>query len=129
MFLLIFGLIIVLIVVMHFIFFLCVDHAVHKKQVLDNCKEWNYADFDTFLRYFNRVSWERDSSFPESFFQKERDKLPYAEYKKNYIHASIILFDGKGMILDPISYYKFLRWTKEHTAILDKPVKNPSLWK
>ncbi len=63
---------------------------------------YGYANFKTFLKEFNKKTWIREARWPYSYFTKE--------YDSNKIHASIIQFDNKGMILYPLSYIRFSIW-------------------
>jgi len=80
---------------------------IHIAQVRDDCKIYGKASFETFLKEFNKRNWERQSMYPESFFGKDNNS--------NKIHASIIKFDDKGMIMkNTLEYWKFKKFIKKH---------------
>jgi hypothetical protein len=66
------------------------------------------GNFEQFLREFNSRSWERKDRWRQSYFGIE------AEYYTNEIHADVIKFDEVGMILDPISYFRFKIWSQKN---------------
>ena len=76
---------------------------------------YGYGTFKDFIREFNKYNnWKIESynnwkieSYKGSFFGKGDD------WERYYIHAGIIIFDGKTMILYPISYFKFKIWSKK----------------
>ena len=98
-----------------------VSYSVHRSQVLDEGVGWGYGNFEDFIREFNKRQWEKDGTYKKSFFGVgDRHGL-------DHIHASIIKFDGKGMILDPISYLFFKIW--EHQNRRSKALFVKDLWK
>ena len=77
-----------------------VDWSMHISQVKIFCDAYGYADYKIFEKYFQKYLSEMtyDDSW-HSFFAKD--------YSTHEIHAGIIRFENKGMILDFISYLKF----------------------
>lgn len=80
--------------------------------------EWGYSNFDVFMNEYNKRTWERKITFPYSHFSDV--------YTDTRIHASIIQFDGKGMILDFWSYIKFLFWLNRNK--LNRNSKPHVIW-
>lgn len=86
---------------------------VHYTMCTDACSQYEYATFKQFMNTFNECegSFKYDKSFPNSIFiEKQNNK-----YKDEcFIHASIIKFDNKGMIIKPYEYWKFLLWKHQY---------------
>lgn len=72
--------------------------------VKENCEEWNYGTFNDFKRKFNERKWYYKEPFKYSLFNEDGDKY----------HASIIKFDGCGMILNPIDFWRAERYVKKY---------------
>lgn len=78
--------------------------------VKDKDVPFGYGTFKDFMREYNAYKgWSRDYNFRSSHFS-EGDR----NNDKWYIHANIILFDGKGMILYPWSYIAFMYWLSKN---------------
>lgn len=100
--------------------FLYVPWGTHRSMMVNNnlgVEVWGYADFQRFLKEYNdpKYNWRTDTDFKESIFSEPDIPIRDRErFYDGYIHAGIIRFGDKGMVLDPISYFRFLRWkTKE----------------
>lgn len=81
-------------------FSLCIPWLTHRDMVMKNpdIKTYGYADYDKFVKYFDKVVWSHEKMFPESLF----DYLG-----GNKFHASIIQFDGIGMVMkSPFDFMK-----------------------
>jgi hypothetical protein len=103
-----------------FIVFSCVFWTTHIGMVKENVNEYGYANFKTFLNEFNKYDWVRQDHWEYSYFGTGD------EYNKYYIHADIIKFNGKGMILYPHSYIQFKIWSYKNRII--KTTHNKKLW-
>ena len=88
------------------IIFLFIGTSVHKSMTLDHCTSWDYSTFGQFKKEFYNQKWEPyKGSFESSFFCRETDSK---------IHADLIRFNGKGMVLKHIHYLRyvfFMRFT------------------
>ena len=73
--------------------------TTHIAQVREFTDEWGRGSYKTFIREFKKYEWKRSEKFPTSFFCGTLDS--------SKIHADIIKFEGKGMVLDPWSYLRF----------------------
>jgi len=82
-----------------------IDWVTHRQMTKDFCNYYDEGNFKKFLKEFRKRKWVIDPKFPDSLFGKEKDR--------NEIHASIISFNGKGMVLPFISYLKFKRYTNK----------------
>jgi len=75
------------------------------------CKDqdlpYGYGSFKDFIREFNKYNNWIVKSYKGSFFSEGND------WERYYINADVIKFDGKVMILYPISYFKFKIWSKK----------------
>lgn len=79
-------------------------HAfVHKKMTISYSTEWGYGTFDRFISEFNKKKWEHDPQYPKSYFDYGTD---------SEIHASIVRFDGKGMVLKGSDFRKFKKFLR-----------------
>jgi hypothetical protein len=76
------------------------------------------GNFDQFLKQFYAYdNWYVQNHFKGSFF--DNNKNLFFNY---YIHADIIKFDGKCMILDPISWLRFVFWRDKKWKEMSKKV-------
>lgn len=81
------------------------DYSTHKKMTINFSDSFGYAKFEDFIREFKNIQWQKLDNFPGSFFQIDTD---------SEIHASIIKFNGKGMVLsNAFEYKKFKHFMKE----------------
>ena len=60
-----------------------------------------WTTFFQFYNKFKKIDWKRDPLHPMSFFGKGE------EYDKHYIHAGVIMIDGKYLKLDIFSFWIF----------------------
>lgn len=104
-----------------FFLFTKISHSVHKSQVRDFTEEYGRGNFKIFLRHFTNRDWERCRHHRRSFFIYPRN----SPYSSSEIHAGIIKFDGKGMLLDYWSYLRFLFWEWQHEY---KPIEHDYKW-
>ncbi len=95
LFLLILAATIVIVALIMFIVF----WTTHISQVREYTDKWGKGSYKTFIREFKKYEWERCDIHPKSFFCGSSDS--------SQVHADIIQFEGKGMILDPWSYLRF----------------------
>ena len=72
----------------------------------DSVDEYGWGNFKNFKKEFEKREWFYESLFPDSLFG-------YDHYKTK-IHASIVKFDNKGMLLNPIAYLKMLIFKKKY---------------
>lgn len=95
---------------------LSVDWLVHISMVKENGKAYGWASYKRFVEEFDKVDWKPDELFSGSLFSKEN----YSH--KDKIHANIIQFNNKGMIIyDPFSYlltkFYIKKWIKQNRPI------------
>lgn len=88
-----------------------IDSSTHKSMTVDHSIEWNYGTFEKFMQEFNMREWKRSDNYDESFFGE-------FDYKKSrfpsQIHASIICFDDKGMVLRGKDWKKFKQFLADN---------------
>jgi len=101
-----------------------INWSVHRDMVKSSANEWGKGNFDNFRTEFNKRKWERNKLFPYSWFDQSN-----ILYDQNYIHASIIKFDGKGMILDFISYNKFRNWSRKNKCKIPMSIEKEAFYK
>lgn len=100
---LIFGIIMFLLIIeIGFDFTRLNAYSCHVEQVKDYCDEFGYGNWNDFMSEFAKVEWTRNSRNRDSFWGDKWQSLG-----DTYIHASIIKFNKKGMILDYWSFIKF----------------------
>lgn len=92
----------------------------HMVKMRGDVEEYGYANFQTFLEEFEKRNWKRNEEWPTSYFGEDS--------RKDYIHAGIIKFDNKGMILDFISFWHFYHWSQKNKLIPENKFKK-DLWK
>lgn len=103
---------------MVFIFY-SILFSVHKAQTRENSKEWGYGSFKVFFENFKKIEWEYKDSWSSSRFSYPTDSK---------IHAGIIKFNGKGMVISYFSYWKFL-WFEHFVLDKSRGRKNKKLWR
>lgn len=91
---------------------LYVNWGTHVEMTKKHCKANGYymGTFKDFLKEFSNREWVKDQEYENSFFNKN-DHYD----KDNKIHASMIIFDGKYMLLYPISYIRFYFFRKKYS--------------
>jgi hypothetical protein len=83
--------------------YLDTESKVHKEMTINHSDVWGYGTFDQFMKEFHKKKWEHTSRWPQSYFDRGT---------KSEIHASIIRFDGKGMVLKLSEYNKVREFLK-----------------
>ncbi|MGM0409113.1 MAG: hypothetical protein ACQEQF_00005 [Bacillota bacterium] len=86
------------------IILIILDWLTHISMVRNNTEKYGWSNFNKFKEKFeeyNMIEYE-DELFNGSYI---RYKNRYEDFCK--VHADIIMFDNKGMILGFISYIKF----------------------
>ena len=82
--------------------------VVHINMTKESTQKYGWGNYETFLREFKKCNWE-NRGWEESLFDYETN---------SQLHASIIKFKGKGMLLDPLSYLRVVifvrRYIKNH---------------
>ena len=87
---------ILLLVLLFFLFILYVKWQVHKDMVIDSCDNYTHGTLKEFYKEFHKYDWKKTREFSDSYFG--------VGSTKTRIHASIISFNGYGIVLDPISF-------------------------
>jgi len=78
------------------------EWSVHAELTRETCKEYGWGNFNKFINEFNKYKWKtRNPNFKNSLFEDKEFK-PY----NSEIHAGLIIFNGIGMTLWPISYFR-----------------------
>ncbi|BDR74246.1 hypothetical protein K144316041_p20850 (plasmid) [Clostridium tetani] len=88
-----------------------IDYLTHISLCKDQDLPYGYGTFKDFIREFNKYNNWTVKSYEGSFFSGQEKNID--EWPRYRIHNSIIMFDGKIMILYPISYFKFKVWGKK----------------
>lgn len=78
------------------LFLLFISWQVHKDMVISSCDTYTHGTIKEFYIQFYKYDWSRSEDFSHSLFGVSSPKTE--------VHASIISFEGKGIILDPISF-------------------------
>lgn len=109
---------IIAILILVFIFFplfTSVNWNTHRFNTINKTNVWGYGNFKQFKKEFNKIEWRYDSLFPSSFF--------CADPRGTEIHAGVIKFNNKGMVLTPLAYipvHIFLYRMKKRTKFTKK---------
>lgn len=105
--LMLFGILICLI-------WITVEWSTHREMTRNHADKLAYGNFQDFMREFGRHTWEpRTSHFPDSFFDRQTN---------SEIHASIVRFNGVGMLLSPLGWFRVTRFLKAN-KIKHSPVE------
>ena len=99
-----------IILAISFILFLA-DYLTHISMCKNQDLPYGYGTFKDFIREFNKYNNWIVKSYEGSFFSGQEKNID--EWLKYRIHADTITFDGKTMILYPISYFKFKIWSRK----------------
>jgi len=111
-------------ILLTWLIYLILDWAIHRSMTLWDCNSYGYGSFKNFMDQYNSMEWKRDSIWPKSHFNYELIK---DEGHKGHIHASIVTFYGKGMILKfPFAFMKYRSWLKANK--LKQPKKSKVDW-
>jgi hypothetical protein len=96
----------------------------HRGMTISNTKNWNYVNFSTFLREFNKVNWDINPRWTDSRFTN-----PHST--SSYFHANIIKFNDKGMVLYPWHMPQLFLFKMKLSAEASKKMckKKEDLWK
>lgn len=83
-----------------------VEYGTHIDQVKQFTKPYGKASYNAFVEEFEKHSWQQSNVFKNSLF----------DYPNNSeIHASIIKFNGVGMIMkSPIEYWKMWYYMRQY---------------
>lgn len=90
------------------IILLLANWAAHVSMTKDNCKKYGWGTFKDFKIMFDRQDWEIDEKFQSLFV------YDYYLDTKSKIHADIYKFEGKGMLLNPIAFYRSKIYIKNY---------------
>lgn len=94
-----------------FVLPILIDWSVHKDMTTSETNEWGRGTYEDFKREFDKRQWTASDMFQGSFFAPGQNK----------IHASIYMFDGKGMVFNPIDYFKVkLRIKQEYRKQMEQ---------
>lgn len=73
--------------------------SVHRYMTIRYSNNWAYCNFKIFKREFEKIKWREDDVYTDSLFDKD---------SCSEIHAGIIKFNDNGMVIDLLSYIKYL---------------------
>ncbi len=69
------------------------------KMTTEYTNKYGWGSFNKFKKEYNKCKWSIDANYNCFYHAKSRFDYP----SDSELHASIIKFNGKGMLLDPIS--------------------------
>jgi hypothetical protein len=98
-----------------------ITHVIMVKGDSNNTT-YGYAPFKTFLKVFH--NYQKNGDRIDTCHENTIEIKDKCGVYSVYIHASIIRFYDKGMILYPISWFIFKHWLKKYNN-----KKNKKLWK
>ena len=118
---------IVLLVMISFILIICFvgfifSWSVHISRNKDTGRPYDWCTFDTFIKEFNKYINNPNLEI------RANSIFLYKSYLECdvYLHASIIKFDEKCMILYPLSWIKYCIWKNSFTKYYNRC---KGLWK
>ncbi len=78
---------------------------IHREMVSEHTGQWDYGGVAEFIREFRKQKWEG---------QKPGSRSLHSHSDNSQIHADIIEFNGKGMVLRRRAWLWFLFWKRIH---------------
>lgn len=114
------GLAVIILAVIYFIYSVTIgiEWCTHKDMVKTCTSAYGYGTYEDFKREFAKIDWKHNAMFTNSLFDHSNDSK---------CHASIIQFNGKGMIIkDPFSYLQVRMLIRQ--AVIDVQNKNLVDW-
>ncbi len=87
-------------------------HRDMTRQFSKSVARGSYADF---VREMRNHNWKTKPSWPTSFFDYSTD---------SEVHASIVRFDGVGMLLGAWDWWRVKRWLKKNTMSAKSEAKS-----
>lgn len=110
------GIISVIFILFAFVFLIIisVNWLTHIEMTKLSTERYGWASFEKFKQEFDKVeNWKTDKVFTHSLFS-----IPY---RQNQIHASVICFDYKGMLINnPFSYIFAVIYTQCYISKMNK---------
>lgn len=92
------------------------DWLTHVEMVKTNTECYGKANYKIFLKKFNELDgkWDRKGWNSSLFYIPIKSNRFYDFDRKSEFHANIIMFDGKGMILNPIDFIRAKIYVKKY---------------
>jgi len=85
--------------------------TVHRSQTIEFSDCYGYGSFKNFMDHYQSIEWTRESTWRKSHFSQS----DIWKKRSGYIHAGIVEFNGKGMVLRyPFSWIRYLFWIRKH---------------
>ena len=84
-------------------FALIAPWLVHRDMTRAHSHGWSWGTWRDFHREFQKYSWRREQPWQDSYFCFSTNSR---------VHASIVRFGGRGMVLDPVSLWRVNRWIR-----------------
>jgi len=105
--------------VLVFSIFYGISYLVHRSMTITETTAWDYGSYKDFIKQFQSISWDpRNPTWAGSFFSHDTD---------SQLHASIVEFRGKGMVIKFTSYPKYLGFMWLNRSSVTK--RNKGMWK
>lgn len=86
-----------------------VNWLTHIMITKGNVKIYGWGSFNKFKREYNKHNWDYENITNE-FYCFHFDRSRWERSTESTLHASIVIFDGKGMLLDTISMILVSIW-------------------
>lgn len=98
------------------IIFWIADWLTHVEMVKINTGYYEKANYKYFKEKFNELDgkWDRKGWNSSLFYIPIKSNRFYDFDRKSEFHANIIMFDGKGMILNPIDLIRAKIYVKKY---------------
>lgn len=123
----IFIVLLIIVVIVSFMIFV-IDWSVHVNMVKDQHRLYDWCTFKTFIKEFDKYK-----NHPDLYTEKWGDTSIFLRGPDwediVYLHASIIKFNGKCMILYPHSWLQYCIWKRNFCKTKKPKYKQKGLWK
>jgi hypothetical protein len=94
------------------------DYSWHVSNSKKNCSSYASGSFDDFIKMYNSTTWK--NTWPNFMTAEEPGDDSFKT--SNWVSkVGIIRFKNIGMILDPISYIKYLIWWHDRSLTPSNP--------
>lgn len=79
--------------------------SVHREMVNDHCPKRAIGTYREFVLAMSHHKWKREPNYPTSFFDRSTN---------SEVHASIVQFDGCGMLLGFLDWIRVSNYLDKH---------------
>lgn len=107
---------------MVFLGFLCIPWLTHREMTKDYTSQYGVGSYKDFVRQFKKVKWTRSRYNIKSSI--------FSEDQTDSYHASVIKFNGRGMIIkDPVSYAFVVLYVRKYIKTTFEDKRKVNEWR